>query len=236
MGSTLQIEAGDGSGRFTAYVALPPGGHGPAVVIGQEIFGVNANIRAVADRYATEGYVAIAPDLFWRLEAGVELGYAGADREKAFALFGRFDVDKGIADIGATLDAARRMPEVDAAAGAGFVGFCLGGRLAYLTAARSDIACAVGYYGVGIEHLLDEAASIRGRLVLHIAEADAFCPAEARAAVLAGLGGRPNIELYSYPGCEHAFARTGSRHYDQAAAELAHQRSLVALHREIGPR
>jgi carboxymethylenebutenolidase len=161
MGSTLQIEAGDGSGRFTAYVALPPGGHGPAVVIGQEIFGVNANIRAVADRYAEEGYVAIAPDLFWRLEAGVELGYAGVDREKAFALFGRFDVDKGIADIVATLDAARRMPEVDAAAGAGFVGFCLGGRLAYLTAARSDIACAVGYYGVGIEHLLDEAASIR---------------------------------------------------------------------------
>ncbi|MFC0669308.1 dienelactone hydrolase family protein [Azotobacter chroococcum] len=97
-----------------------------------------------------------------------------------------------------------------------------------MTAARSDVACAVGYYGVGIEHLLDEAAGIRGRLVLHIAEA--------RAAILAGLGGRPNIELYSYPGCEHAFARTGSRHYDQAAAELAHQRSLAALHREIGPR
>ncbi|MGV6476044.1 dienelactone hydrolase family protein [Azotobacter vinelandii] len=236
MNSTLQIESADGSGRFGAYVALPAGGRGPAVVVGQEIFGINANIRAVADRYAEEGYVAIAPDLFWRIGAGVELGYAGADREKAFALLGRFDVDKGIEDIIATFAAARRMPEVDAAAGAGFVGFCLGGKLAYLTAARSDAACSIGYYGVGIEHLLDEAANIRGRLVLHIAEADAFCPAEAREAILSGLGGRANVELYGYPGCEHAFARLGGQHYERTAAELAHQRSIAALRREIGPR
>ncbi|MFB8829321.1 dienelactone hydrolase family protein [Azotobacter sp. CWF10] len=236
MDSTLQIEATDGSGHFSAYVALPPGGRGPAVVIGQEIFGINANIRAVADRYAGEGYVAVAPDLFWRIEPGVELGYAGAEREKAFALLGRFDIDKGIEDIVTTLAAARRMPEVDASAGAGFVGFCLGGKLAYLTAARSDVACSVGYYGVGIERLLDEAVNIRGRLVLHIAEKDTFCPAEARAAILAGLDGRANIELYSYPGCEHAFARVGSQHYDQSAAELAHRRSIAALRREIGPR
>ncbi|SER23215.1 carboxymethylenebutenolidase [Azotobacter beijerinckii] len=235
MGSTLQIEATDGSGRFDAYVALPPSGRGPAVVIGQEICGVNANIRAVADRYAGEGYVAVAPDLFWRIEPGVELGYEGADREKAFSLFGKFDVDKGVEDIVATFAAARRMPEVDAAAGAGFVGFCLGGKLAYLTAARSDVACSVGYYGVGIEHLLEEAANIRGRLVLHIAEGDAFCPGKVRAAIHAGLDGRPNVELYDYPGCEHAFARSGGLRHNPAAAELAHQRSLAALRREIGP-
>ncbi|GAB3383036.1 dienelactone hydrolase family protein [Azotobacter armeniacus] len=130
--STLQIEATDGSSRFLhAYVALPQGGRGPAVVIGQEIFGINANIRTVVDRYARKGYVAIASDLLWRIDAGVELGYEGTDREKAFALFGQFDIDKGNEDIIVTLDAARRMPEVDVAADTGFVGFvgfCLGGR------------------------------------------------------------------------------------------------------------
>lgn len=234
MASTLQITASDGSGQFNAYLALPESGHGPVVVIGQEIFGVNANIRSVADRYAEEGYVAIAPDLFWRLEPGIQLGYEGADREKAFELFRQFDVDKGIEDIAATLAAASRLPEVDASAGAGFVGFCLGGKLAYLTAARTDVACSVGYYGVGIEHLLAEAANIRGHLVLHIAEADPFCPTEARAAILAGLSEQPNMELYVYPSCDHAFARVGGMHYERASAELAHERSIAALRRSIG--
>lgn len=234
MGSTLQINAKDGRGQFAAYVAVPESGRGPAVVIGQEIFGVNANIRAVAERYAKEGYVAIAPDLFWRLEPGLQLGYEGADRDKAFDLFRRFDVDKGIDDIAATLAAATRLPEVNPENGAGFVGFCLGGKLAYLAAARTEVSCSVGYYGVGIEHLLAEAANIRGRLVLHIAEADPFCPGDARAAILAGLGDKPGIELYLYPGCNHAFAREGGQHYEQAAAELAYARSIAALRRTLG--
>ncbi|AYC33779.1 dienelactone hydrolase family protein [Pseudomonas cavernae] len=235
MGSTVQISAADGSGQFSAYLALPASGKGPGVVIGQEIFGVNASMRAVADLYAEEGYVAIVPDLFWRLQPGIELGSTESDFQQAFDLFQRFDPDKGIDDIAATLTALRALPQVEAQVGTGFVGFCLGGKLAYLTAARTDVACSVGYYGVGIEHSLAEAANIRGRLLLHLAELDQFCPAAARQAIQAGLGGQPQIELYSYPGVDHAFARVGGLHYDKTAALLAHERSIAALRRAIGP-
>lgn len=234
MGSMIDVTAKDGSGSFTGYLALPASGSGPGVVIGQEIFGVNANMRQVADFYAEEGYVALVPDLFWRLQPGIELGYTEADFAQAIDLFQRIDIDKAIEDIDASFDALRSLPAVTST-GLGFVGFCMGGKLAYLTATRTQVACSVGYYGMGIEHLLNEADAIKGRLVLHFAGDDGYCDADARAQISARLSTVAKSEIYLYPGVDHAFARFGGMHYDKPAALMAHQRSIAALKQEIGP-
>jgi carboxymethylenebutenolidase len=235
MSRTLTIPALDGSGSFSAYVAVPASGHGPGIVIAQEIFGVNANMRATADLYAEEGYVAIVPDLFWRQKPGIELGYTPADFEQAIGYFQGFDLDKGIEDIQATLNLLRTLPEVETSVGQGLVGFCLGGRLAYFAACRTDVAVAVGYYGMGIEHALAEAPKIKGRLVLHFAELDGYCDAAARAAITEALAPNKRIEIYTYPGVEHAFARIGGMHFDKLASMMAQQRTIATLKRELGP-
>ena len=152
MGRTIDIRATDGSGSFKGYVAVPAAGKGPGIVLCQEIFGVNASMRAVADYYAEEGYVVVAPDLFWRQVPGIELGYTEADYKFAFELYKGFNEDKGTEDVGAALAALRALPEF--AGKVGVLGFCLGGKLAYLAACRlKDVACAVAYYGVGIEKI-----------------------------------------------------------------------------------
>ncbi|MNQ11424.1 Carboxymethylenebutenolidase [compost metagenome] len=234
MGKMIEIQATDSSATFSGYLALPASGKGPGVVIGQEIFGVNANMRAVADFYAEEGYVALVPDLFWRLQPGIDLGYTEADFALAIDLFQRLDVDKAVTDIDASFNALRALPEVEGA-GLGYVGFCMGGKLAWLTATRTDVACAVGYYGMGIEHLLHESENLKGRLVLHFAENDGYCDASARARISQHLAGNDKAEIYVYPGVDHAFARAGSSHYDKPASLMAHERSIAALKREIGP-
>ena len=142
MGEYVSITARDGSGTFNAYLSRPAQGSGPGMVVIQEIFGINEYVRRTADRFAEEGYVVLAPDLFWRIEPGIDLGYTPQDYQRAFELFGAFDVDKGIDDIAATIDALRARD--DQVGGVGCVGFCLGGKLAYLTAARTDVDCAVG--------------------------------------------------------------------------------------------
>lgn len=232
MGQTISISAHDG-GAFNGYLALPASGKGPGVIVGQEIFGVNGNIRKVADRFAEAGYVALAPDLFWRIQPGIELGYDPQSFQKAFDYMGQFDQAKGIDDIAASIDALRQRDEVQGK-GIGFVGFCLGGRLAYLAAARTDLAVSVGYYGVNIEQNLDEAKNIKGRLVLHFAERDKYATPEKLAAIFPVLEKLPKAELYRYPNADHAFARFNGEHYDEAAAKLAWQRTLAALKAEIG--
>ncbi|WP_338585768.1 dienelactone hydrolase family protein [Pseudomonas sp. MAG733B] len=234
MGKMIEIRATDSNATFSGYLALPASGKGPGVVIGQEIFGINANMRAVADFYAEEGYVALVPDLFWRLQPGIDLGYTEADFATAIDLFQRLDVDKAVTDIDASFNALRALPEVEGA-GLGYVGFCMGGKLAWLTATRTDVACAVGYYGMGIEHLLHESENLKGRLVLHFAENDGYCDASARAQISQHLAGNDKAEIYVYPGVDHAFARAGSSHYDKPASLMAHERSIAALKREIGP-
>jgi carboxymethylenebutenolidase len=234
MGKMIEIRATDSNATFSGYLALPASGKGPGVVIGQEIFGINANMRAVADFYAEEGYVALVPDLFWRLQPGIDLGYTEADFARAIDLFQRLDVDKAVTDIDASFNALRALPEVEGA-GLGYVGFCMGGKLAWLTATRTDVACAVGYYGMGIEHLLHESENLKGRLVLHFAENDGYCDASARAQISQHLAANDKAEIYVYPGVDHAFARAGSSHYDKPASLMAHERSIAALKREIGP-
>jgi len=228
----LRIRATDGSGDFGAYLALPASGKGPGIVIAQEIFGVNRTMRELADYYAEEGYVALVPDLFWRQEAGIELDESQFDR--ALALYQGFDEAKGVEDIQAALDALRTLPAF--AGQAGVLGFCLGGKLAYLAACRTDCEVAVAYYGVGIEQALDEAKALKGKpLVLHIAEQDGFCPPPARDAILQALQGRAGVELYVYPGADHAFARAGSAHFHKPSALMAHQRSIAAFRKVLGP-
>ncbi|VVE31430.1 carboxymethylenebutenolidase [Pandoraea morbifera] len=231
-GRFISIKSRDGK-TFQAYLALPEGvGKGPGLVLCQEIFGVNAYIRELADRYAEEGYVVLAPDLFWRIEPGIDLGYTPGDWQRAFALFQSFDVDLGMEDVGASVDALRALPEC--VGGVGVVGYCLGGKLAALSVTRTSADVAVGYYGVGLEQHVDELATDHPPLVLHIAELDKYAPAEVRDMLATRLGGRPDVTLYAYPDADHAFARPGD-HFNRAATQLAHQRTIGALRRAIGP-
>jgi carboxymethylenebutenolidase len=233
-GQTIDIKAGDGSGTFSGYMALPRSGKGPGLVLAQEIFGVNKTMRDVADYYAEEGYVVLVPDIFWRQEPNVELGYTEADWKRAFGFFQGFDQAKGMQDIQTAITALRGRPEVTGGK-VGVLGFCLGGKLAYLAATRTDADVAVGYYGVGIEAALGEAEKITKPLVLHIAELDQFCPPEARATIVQGLQGNPHVTLHVYPGVDHAFARVGGDHYHRPSALMAHERTIAALKRAMGP-
>jgi carboxymethylenebutenolidase len=176
-GQWIDIKAADG-GTFKGYLTVPASGSGPGILLLQEIFGVNASMREVADYYAEEGYVVLAPDLFWRMEPGVDLGYTEADFNKAFGYYQRFDANQSIKDSADALKVLRARPECVGKVGA--LGFCLGGKLAYLVAARTDVDCAVCYYGVGIEADIGEAGKIKGPVVFHFAELDKYAPAEGR--------------------------------------------------------
>lgn len=212
------------AGSFKAYVSEPAGPPKGAVVVIQEIFGVNEGVRGKADWLAREGFLAIAPDLFWRLEPGVQLtDKTEAEWSKAFDYMNRFDQAKGIDDIKRTIEAARKL----GAAKVGAVGYCLGGLLAYLTAARTDADASVGYYGVSIDAKLDEAKAIRKPLVLHIAGKDQFVKPEAQEKIKAGLSGNPLVTLYTYAEQDHAFTRVGGAHYHAHAAELADARTVA---------
>lgn len=232
-GQMISISARDGSGTFNGYLSVPRAGKGPGLVLAQEIFGVNSTMREMADHFAEEGYVVLVPDLFWRQKPGVDLGYSPDDWQKAYELYQGFDQDKGMDDIQAALDTLRTRPEF--VGQAGVLGYCLGGKLAYLAACRTDAAVCVGYYGVGIENSLDEAPGIRCHLTLHFGEIDRLCPPEAREQILAALAPLPQVECFVYPGMDHAFARVNGEHYDRTAANLANQRSIAALRHVLGP-
>ena len=219
----ITIEGGDGA--FGAYVALPASTPAPGLVVAQEIFGVNAVMRGICDWLAGAGYVACCPDLFWRIEPGIQItDKTPAEWERAFELFGLFDVDKGIDDMKATLAQLRGHEACNGKAGS--VGYCLGGKIAYLMATRSDADANVSYYGVGLDELLGEAAQITRPLMLHVASKDQFVPPEAQDKIKAGLAGHAQVTLHVYDGQDHAFAREGGEHYDKSAAELANGRSL----------
>ncbi|WP_416898911.1 MAG: dienelactone hydrolase family protein [Minwuia sp.] len=224
MGQDITIQTKDGN-QMGGYLALPATGSGPAVVAIQEIFGVNKVMRDICDWLAGEGFVAISPDLFWRIEPGIQLtDQSEAEWARAFELFQAFDADKGVEDIQATIDHVRGLEACTGKVGA--TGYCLGGLLAYLTAARTDADCAVGYYGVGIEGKLAEKGDIKKPLILHIAKEDGFCNAEAQAAIHAGLDDHPHVTIHDYEGQDHAFARVGGEHYNAEAAAKANGRTL----------
>jgi carboxymethylenebutenolidase len=225
----VTIKSFDG-GQFDAYVALPGSGYGPGVVVLQEIFGVNQFLRGIADWYAARGFVAICPDLFWRQERGVELTDSDADWQKAIQLYQGLDVAKAVEDSAAAVEFLRGHSSSTGRVGA--VGFCLGGNLAWLLSLRFKPDCAVGYYGVGIEKTLSEAANLKSPLMLHIAGRDDHCPPEAQKQIHAALDSNQLVTIHDYPNSEHAFSRPG-QHYDRAAAEIAHLRSLEFFVRNL---
>ena len=227
---SMTITSADGA--FSAYVAKPAQDKAPAIVVLQEIFGVNAVMRGVCDTLATQGYLAICPDLFWRIEPGIDItDQSEAEWKRAFELFNAFDVEQGVADIAATIDAVRARPDVNGKVGA--VGYCLGGLLAYLTATRTDSDASVSYYGVGIEKYTAEADKLARPLLLHIAEEDQFTPKPVQELILTALKNHPQIEIHTYPGRDHAFARPGGEHYHAEDAALAEARSLAFLHQNL---
>jgi carboxymethylenebutenolidase len=216
-----------------AYVARPAAGSGAGILAIQEIFGVNQVMRGICDELADQGYVAVCPDLFWRQQPGVQItDQTDEEWQQAFKLFQGFDEAKGVADLQATLAAMRRL---DGCSGeVGTVGYCLGGKLAYLMATRSDADCNVSYYGVGIDAALDEAANIGKPLLMHIAEEDGFVDKPAQAKIKQALSGNALITIHSYPGVDHAFARTDGVNWNQDAADLANRRTAEFLARHLG--
>ncbi|HEY1606175.1 MAG TPA: dienelactone hydrolase family protein [Allosphingosinicella sp.] len=235
--ATIRIDTLDGESSFDAYVAEPSGTPRAAIVVIQEIFGVNEGIRRKCDHLARQNYLALAPDLFWRLKSHVELDPdVESEFKEALDLMGRFDQDKGIKDIEATIRAARARLRADgnAAGKVGAVGYCLGGRLAYMTAARTDVDASVGYYAVGIPNLLGEKNAIARPLALHIAGADHFVTPDVRQAMHEGLDDQPRITLWDYPGQDHGFAAEMGKRRSEDAARQADQRTEAFFAEHLG--
>ena len=223
--ASLTIQARDGSGSFGGYLATPRHTPAAAVLVIQEIFGINEVMRDLCDSYAAQGYLAFAPDLFWRIEPGIDItDRTEAEWQRAFDLFGKFDVDKGVEDLEASLEALRG--HADGSGKAGTVGYCLGGKLAFLMATRSDADCNVSYYGVGLVDHLAEIPRIEAPLLLHVASEDQFVPKDQQAQVAEVAAGNDRVVLHTYEGQDHAFAREGGKHYDAQAAGIANQRTF----------
>ncbi len=232
-GKMISISASDG-GSFGGYLALPEGGAAPGVLIIQEIFGVNVHIREVVEEYAAEGYVALAPDLFWRIQPGLEFDYTPEDIQKARELRGKFDFDLGVRDIESTLKAIRAMPQCNGKVAV--VGYCFGGLMAYLTAARTDVAAASCYYGGGVDAFLGEVKSVKCPIQFHYGSADQAIPPATWDKVRAAFAGRDDAEIYVYEGAGHGFNCNRRASYHRFAAQLARSRTLGLLHHSIGPR
>jgi len=231
MTGSITINVDDGS--FTAYRADPAGTPRGAIVVIQEIFGINAGIRRQCDLFAEAGYLAIAPDLFWRFAAGVELDPdVKPEFERALQLMGQLDQDAAISDLEATIRTARGMLPEDGKVGA--VGFCLGGRLAFMVAARTDVDASVGYYGVGIDGLLGEKHGIARPLMLHIPVEDHFVDHDAQARIHAGLDDHPKVTLHDYPGEDHGFAAAFGSRRSEEAATLAEGRTAAFFAEHLG--
>ena len=224
----VEIFAVDGSGSFKAFVALPATLPAGVVVVIQEIFGVNKSLRDTAYQFAEMGLIAVAPDLFWRLEPEVDLtDQTEAEWQKAFDLMKRFDEGRSISDLKATVSFARRMTGSNGKVGT--VGYCLGGRLAFLMATRSDADINISYYGVKLDELLGELDQATHKLLVHIAGKDEFMPQAARNAVIAASAGNKHLETHIYPNAQHAFARLNGVHFDRLSATIANGRTAEAL-------
>lgn len=227
MSEQVQIPAYDGQGAIPAYVARPTGTPSAAIIVIPEIFGVNPGIRQKCDKWAEMGYLAVAPDIFWRFAPGVELNPdVDAELQQAFGYFQQYDATDGVYDIEATIKWLRSSQGVGKV---GCAGYCLGGRLAYMAAARTDIDASVGYYGVMIDTMLDEAHAIANPLMLHIPTADHFVDETAQAAIHAALDSHPKVTLHDYAGLDHGFAAEMGNRRDEAGAQLADGRTVEFL-------
>jgi carboxymethylenebutenolidase len=230
MENQITIKSPDGT--FNAYVSRPSKLSAPVVIVLQELFGVNADIRATCDELAKQEFIAIAPDLFWRLEPGVDLDVRSeADWQHGLRLYGAFDRDAGARDIAQTIRAAVKLP--GSTGRVALQGYCLGALMAFITAARHEVDAAVAYHGGDTEKYLGEVGSLRAPLLMHLGEQDEFISKTAQAEIKAALAKKPNAIVYSYPGQRHAFSRHNGAHYNAAAATLANARTNEFLHRQL---
>jgi carboxymethylenebutenolidase len=231
--ASITIKTADGAGSFSAYHLEPKNRPAGVVVLIQEIFGVNQAMRDIAAWVADMGFIAICPDLFWRIEPGIDItDKSEAEWKRAFELFGKFDQAKGIDDLKATVAASRKLPGANGRVAT--MGYCLGGRLAFMMAEQSDADANVSYYGVGLDNLLGDLAKVTKPLIVHIADKDEFFPAEGRAHVVEAVKGHRQIAAYVYRDADHAFARVGGVHWDGRAAAIANGRSAEALVAALG--
>jgi carboxymethylenebutenolidase len=220
-------------GSFSAYLSAPSTQPRAGIVLIQEIVGVNQNMRQTADDFAKAGYLVLVPDLYWRLEPNVQLSFDDEkQRTKGFELLGAFDIDSGIEDLKTTLSFLRDYPSSTGKVGS--VDFCLGGKLAYFMATRSDADASVSYYGVDIDKNLAEATKIQKPLLLHISGNDEYVPPSAQSTIQQGLKDNPLVTIYRYEGMSHGFSRINSSAYRQEAAELAGDRTLAFLKQHLG--
>jgi carboxymethylenebutenolidase len=236
MGEAIKIKALDEDALFGGYIAKPADEAKAAIIIIPEIFGLNPGIRQKCDTWAQAGYLALAIDIFWRFAPGVELDPdVEAELQEAFGYFGQYDANDGVKDIEAAIHAIRR-GEVGAAPiqKVGAVGYCLGGRLAYMAAARTDISASVGYYGVMIDTMLNESHAIANPLMLHIPTADHFVGPEAQAAIHVGLDAHPKVTLHDYAGLDHGFAAEMGNRRDEVGATLADSRTTAFFAQHLG--
>ena len=221
-------------GTFSAYIARPKTSPASAVVVLQELFGVNADIRMHCDALAKEGFLAVAPDLFWRQESGVDLNVTSqADWQHGLRLYQAYDRDAGVNDVKDTIDAVRHLPECNGKVA--LLGYCFGALMVFMTAVRNDgLDAAVWYHGGDTEKYLREVDGLHAPLLMHMAEEDEFISKPAQAAIRAALAKRPNATVYSYPGQNHAFSRHNGMHYNAVAAALANGRTREFLHKHLG--
>jgi carboxymethylenebutenolidase len=233
MGKMTAIGTLGGDGSLPAYLAEPDRAPRGAIAVIQEIFGINEGIRRKCDHWAELGYIGLAPDLFWRLEPGVELDPDVPEQfERALGLMRRLDQDKAIEDIEAAIrDVRARLPD---GGRVGAVGYCLGGRLAFMTAARTDVDATVGYYGVMLETLMGERHAIARPLLLHIAGADHFVTPDKQKLIHDGLDDHPKVILHDYPGEDHGFAAEMGKRRSEEAARLADSRTEAFFAEHVG--
>jgi carboxymethylenebutenolidase len=231
MKDRITIKGHDGS--FAAYITRPKTSPAPAVVVLQELFGVNADIRKTCDELAEKGFLAVAPDLFWRQEPGVDLDVTSeADWQHGLRLYGAYDRDAGVKDIKDTVDTIRNLEECNGKVAV--LGYCLGALMVYLTAVRyHGVDAAVAYHGGDTDKYLGEVDGLHAPLLMHLAEEDEFISKAAQAAIKAALARKPDTTIYSYPGQNHAFSRHNGAHYNAAAAALANSRTSEFLNRQL---
>ncbi len=218
--------------EFSGYLSKPPSGKGPGLLLVQEIFGINSHIREVADLYAQEGFVVLAPDLFWRVQPGVELGYNSEDFAKGLDLYGKLDMNQALSDLSDAINTLKELPAVAGKVGA--VGYCLGGNISYRLASRGKVDAAVSYYGGGIDQALDEAKNLHCPLLMHFADLDKYISADAVKNISTSLANKPAVKIYTYSNVDHGFNCDQRSTYNRQAAMLAYSRSAAFLHKHLG--
>ncbi|WP_263384275.1 dienelactone hydrolase family protein [Granulicella arctica] len=222
MGSFTTLKAADGH-EFQAYVAMPEGAAIGGLVVVQEIFGVNQSIRDVADAYAKDGFVAVAPAIFDRYERNVELGYGDGDMQKAFGLYAKLNMDTVLLDVAAAFDEAKAKSGKDV----GVTGYCYGGLTSWMSATQGETvkikpACAVGFYPGGVGSVATQEPSCP--VMLHFGGADSHIGSDQIEAVRTA---HPEVEIFVYDGAEHGFANHMRPSYKPDAAALARDRTLA---------